>query len=218
MYFNTAPSGSPQHVGGVTVSSTSVHLTWDPPNPMQQNGIVKFYVINLTEVESGMQSRHSINQTQITIENLHPFYTYNLTVAAVTVSEGPHTEVVSIMTDQQGLEIILIHELIIINFKLSSPAPSGPPVNLSFTATNSTSVTLQWSPPLPEQQNGIVQQYTLQLSGHETGDTIQHTTSDMEYTFSGLHPHYTYTCSIAAITVGLGPAQPIVFQMPQDGI
>ena len=107
MYFTTAPSGSPQHVGGVTVSATSVHLTWDPPNPMQQNGIVKFYVINLTEVESGMQARHSINQTQITIENLHPFYTYNLTVAAVTVSEGPHTEVVSIMTDQQGLEIIL---------------------------------------------------------------------------------------------------------------
>ena len=87
---------------------------------MQQNGIVKFYVINLTEVESGMQSRHSINQTQITIENLHPFYTYNLTVAAVTVSEGPHTEVVSIMTDQQGLEIILIHELIIITF-ITSP-------------------------------------------------------------------------------------------------
>ena len=78
-------------------------------------------------------------------------------------------------------------------------------------------MTLQWSPPPAEHQNGIIQHYSLQLNEHETGDTSQYTTASLHYTFNSLHPHYTYTCTIAAVTVGLGPAQPVVFQMPQDG-
>ena len=101
--FSTAPTGPPENAGGVTVSYSSIHLTWDPPSPDLQNGIVRLYLINLTEIETGMQTQYTINQTQITIENLHPFYEYNLTVAAVTVSEGPHSSVVSITTDQHGM-------------------------------------------------------------------------------------------------------------------
>ena len=48
-----------------------------------------------------MQSQYTINQTQITIYNLYPFYTYTVTVAAVTVSEGPHTEIVTVTTHQE---------------------------------------------------------------------------------------------------------------------
>ena len=162
-----------------------------------------------------MQAQYTINQTQITIENLHPFYKYNLTVAAVTVSEGPHSAVVSITTDQHGMQHS--HVLSNITIILPSTAPSGPPLNLSFTALNSTSVTLQWSPPAASQQNGIVQHYTLQFSEYEIGDAVQYTTSGLFYTFHGLHPHYKYSCAIAAVTVDSGPAQPIVFQMPQDG-
>ena len=96
-------------------------------------------------------------------------------------------------------------------------APISPPLNVSITIASSTSVTLQWSPPPAEHQNGIIQHYTLQLNEHETGDTSQYTTASLHYTFNSLHPHYTYTCTIAAATVGLGPVQPVVFQMPQDG-
>ena len=37
-------------------------------------------------------------------------------------------------------------------------------------------------------------------------------------TISSLHPFYTYTFSVAANTVGLGPfSEPVNQQMPQDG-
>ena len=101
---------------------------------------------------------------------------------------------------------------------LLSMPPSGSPLNLVIvTALNSTSVILLWSPPAASQQNGIVQHYTLQFSEYEIGDAVQYTTSGLFYTFHGLHPHYKYSCAIAAVTVDSGPAQPIVFQMPQDG-
>ena len=44
-----------------------------------------------------------------------------------------------------------------------TPAPSGPPVDISATATTS-SVTVTWSPPSPLEANGIVVGYTLQLT------------------------------------------------------
>ena len=217
LYISTAPTGPPENAGGVTVSSSSIHLTWDPPNPGLQNGVIRLYLINLTEIETGMQAQYTINQTQITIENLHPFYKYNLTVAAVTVSEGPHSAVVSIITDQHGTYVqhsYVVSKHYYISF---STAPSGPPLNLSFIALNSTSVKLQWSPPAASQQNGIVEHYTLQFSEYENGSAVQYTTTGLFYTFHSLHPHYTYSCAIAAVTVDSGPAQPIVFQMPQDG-
>ena len=91
-------------------------------------------------------------------------------------------------------------------------------MNLTFTASSSTTATLQWSPPLADQRNGIIQHYALQLTEQKSGEVLEHTTSGLQYTFSGLHPHYTYTCTVAAVTVGIGPVQPIVFQMPQDGM
>ena len=76
---------------------------------------------------------------------------------------------------------------------------------------------MQWSPPVVSQQNGIIQHYALELTEHETGNTLQYTTIGLHYTFHGLHAHYTYTCTIAVVTVGPGPVKSIMFQMPQDG-
>ena len=101
-YFYTAPSGSPEHLSGVVVSPTSIQLTWDPPVADQQNGIIRQYLINVTELETGVLMHYSTNQTQTTIESLHPFYTYNFTVTAVTVEKGPYTDVITIQTHQQG--------------------------------------------------------------------------------------------------------------------
>ena len=96
-------------------------------------------------------------------------------------------------------------------------APTSPPMNVSITIVTSTSVTLHWSPPPADQHNGIIQHYTLQLSEHNTGVMSQYTSTGLHYTFNGLHPHYTYTCTVAAVTVDVGPTQSTVFQMPQDG-
>ena len=97
------PSNSPEHLGGVPVSPTSIHLTWDPPPLEHHNGEIDGYLVNVTEIATGHFAQHISNQTQITIENLHPFYAYHCQVTAVTVGEGPYTDVVIVVTDESGM-------------------------------------------------------------------------------------------------------------------
>ena len=97
-------------------------------------------------------------------------------------------------------------------------APTGPPLNLSSTTNSSTSVNLMWSPPHSDLQNGFIQFYLLQLiTAEETGLVLQYTSVNPSLTITDLHPHYSYTCTIAAVTVAPGPAETIMFQMPEDG-
>ena len=51
----------------------------------------------------------------------------------------------------------------------------------------------------------------------ETGSVAEYTAMGLSLTVTGLHPHYSYTCTIAAVTVAPGPVETIMFQMPEDG-
>ena len=57
-----------------------------------QNGRIRLYNIEITEVETGTVLQFTSNTTSITIENLTPFYNYTCTVSAETVSEGPYSD------------------------------------------------------------------------------------------------------------------------------
>ena len=103
-------------------------------------------------------------------------------------------------------------------FLLCNLAPGGSPLNVSSTINSSTSVTLEWSPPQADLQNGVIQFYTLRLTAEQTGSEIKYTSVGLSLTITDLHPYYNYTCTIAAVTIAPGPVETIVFQMPEDGI
>lgn len=94
------------------VSPTSIHLTWDPPALEHHNGVIDGYLVNVTEVITNTFAQHFSNQTQITIEDLHPYYFYHCQVTAVTVGEGPYTDVVVVVTDEAGKLISIINTAI----------------------------------------------------------------------------------------------------------
>ena len=97
------------------------------------------------------------------------------------------------------------------------PVPSGPPTNFTLTPLSSTSVQLSWDLPLPEYRNGIVRQYIVHVE-LPVGEILSYTTSSNSYTISGLRPYTTYFFSVAAITIGEGPAtERIVAQTVTDG-
>ena len=96
-------------------------------------------------------------------------------------------------------------------------APAGPPQNLSTLITSSRSITLQWNPPRPDLQNGVIQHYSVQLVDAQTNQVLQYTSTQHSITISNLHPYYTYTCTVTAVTVSPGPAALVTFQLPQDG-
>ena len=101
--FSSAPTAGPQNAVGYAVDSESIFLQWNPPPFEHQNGIIRNYIINATEVDTGVQFR-SINtvNTQYTLRSLHPYYTYQFVISAVTVAPGPPTIAFSIQTNQDG--------------------------------------------------------------------------------------------------------------------
>lgn len=85
-------------------------------------------------------------------------------------------------------------------------APSGPPQNLSLIASGSRSLVLTWAVPLPQQVNGIVVDYTINITSSLGTNTISVGSNITTYTVGSLRPYVAYTCIIAAHTsVGRGP-------------
>jgi len=97
------PSGTPTNVQVVAISSRSIRLTWEPPRPEDQNGIIVAYNITITEAETGRVWYFQKEGTKslLVVNFLHPYYTYNCSISAETVGPGPPA-FASITTHQEG--------------------------------------------------------------------------------------------------------------------
>ena len=110
------PDGPPQNLNGTALNSTSIYLSWGSPPSEQKNGIVRQYLVNITETETGDEIRLSTADTAITVSGLHPFYHYECIVSAVTIGAGPYTSPLTIQTAPSGMYTLemLQHQMIII--------------------------------------------------------------------------------------------------------
>ena len=88
---------------------------------------------------------------------------------------------------------------------ISSLVPSGPPRNLATTDVTSRSISLTWDPPIAANQNGIIRAYFINMTVLESGENIQFMSNSTDRDFVMLHPYYTYTFIISAVTIGPGP-------------
>ena len=104
LFSLTAPSGPPLNSTAVTstITSTGFSLQWSEPAIDEQNGIIKYYVIRVTELETGNTFENTSNSTSFSYFSLHPYYTYQCKVAAYTVGLGPFTNVISVTTLEDG--------------------------------------------------------------------------------------------------------------------
>ena len=98
MFNRTAPSGPPQNISGVSISSTAIALSWSSPLFEDRNGVIRHYIVNVTELETGYELSEVTSHTARTFSSLHPYYTYEFTVYAVTVGVGPAAERVRVTT------------------------------------------------------------------------------------------------------------------------
>lgn len=92
----------------MALSSTSLSVSWDPPALDAQNGIITEYRVNITELETGNVISLTSFNTIITVQFLHPYYTYVCVVSAVTNAEGPSSEELVITTPQDGKKIYML--------------------------------------------------------------------------------------------------------------
>ena len=87
-------------------------------------------------------------------------------------------------------------------------APSGPPQSFRVVAISSTSIRLTWLAPLAEEQNGVITSYRITVTEVESGERVLEMTaaaSDTLLIINSLNPHFTYRCSISAVTIATGP-------------
>ena len=86
---HTAPVAAPVSLMIGSTTSTSTTLSWSPPPQHLLNGVLRHFVINIQEVDSGRNNSMTSIDTQFVLSGLHPFYIYNFAVCAVTVDTGP---------------------------------------------------------------------------------------------------------------------------------
>ena len=80
---------------------------------MQRNGKITHYLVNITSIEADTFSTLSHLRTQspfLALDDLHPFYTYHVRVAAATsVDTGPYSTVHSFTMAEAGTQVLCLY-------------------------------------------------------------------------------------------------------------
>lgn len=79
--YSIVPSGSPSSLTS-SATNTSITLSWQPISSEQQNGVLLKYRVTIYTVANNDSEVLETNATSIEIPNLHPFYLYEMVVAA----------------------------------------------------------------------------------------------------------------------------------------
>ena len=99
------------------------------------------------------------------------------------------------------------------------PAPTLPPLNVTVDVVDATSVIVSWEDPPEENQNGLIESYTVRVLGVDSEEDFTVSADSMEITVGDLHPFYSYKFTVAAVTVAQGPfsTTPVTVALPPLG-
>lgn len=130
--------GEPQDVKVVAINSTSIHVTWKPPQEKEKNGIIRGYHIHVQEVRE--EGKGFLNEPmrfnvlddttlELNVSGLQPDTRYNVQVAALTrKGDGDRSAPVSVKTP--------------------GGVPNRPTVNLKVIEKDPVvSIELEWTKP-----------------------------------------------------------------------
>ena len=84
------------------VDPQTLTLSWEPPLEEQRNGIIRSYTIRVTDSLRNTITEHTSNTTHTIITSLRPYSVYLLTVAALTIAQGPFAKQLSVQMPEDG--------------------------------------------------------------------------------------------------------------------
>ena len=74
MTLSTAvPSSAPVHLQGRAMNSRVIQVQWEPPPLVDQNGVIRGYIINISVAETGSSFQLTAGTNAVNISALHPF-------------------------------------------------------------------------------------------------------------------------------------------------
>ena len=65
-------------------------------------------MVTLQETNTGTTLYYNVTYTEITVSSLHPYYSYGCRIAAVTVSTGPFSTAITVLTKQAGKRALIV--------------------------------------------------------------------------------------------------------------
>ena len=103
-----APYSSPQNLSAASLTSTSITLHWLPPPDHLLNGIIRYYHILISDPTEVTVHDSLVDggELEVFVDDLHPYFLYNCSIAAVTVEDGPPSSI-QILTLEDGELIVL---------------------------------------------------------------------------------------------------------------
>ena len=96
------------------MTSRSVNVTWDVIECIESNGIITNYTVVFKELDGTAIPGEVMGQS-FTATELTPYTSYTFQVAGVNSNgAGPHSNVTTILTDEDGLLTSYSHSLLLI--------------------------------------------------------------------------------------------------------
>ena len=87
------PVGSPQNLSAVPLDSSTLLISWRPPLAALQNGVIRSYKLSIVEAETATETLVTLDDVlSHTVQDLHPFYNYEVEIAGVTIGDGPFSD------------------------------------------------------------------------------------------------------------------------------
>lgn len=78
------PSGFPQNLNVVGLTTSTTELTWDPPVLAERNGRITNYTVAYRDINSQQELQDTTADTRLTLSGLQPDTTYDIKVRAWT--------------------------------------------------------------------------------------------------------------------------------------
>ena len=210
-----APTGPPQDVQVSVINSRQINVTWSGTIAEYTNGIIRHFVINVTQ-DTGDVQQLTISSQQLyhVVRNLQPHTNYSISVAAVTIDRGPFSSEIHVEMPESGR----VNNLFDSHEKLCFlAAPTLPPANISVEIVSSRQVFVSWIPPEMNARNGVIRRYIINLTRVDRNDPSSMTSDVTSITLPVL-PFRRYLISVAAVTVETGPfSDDTEFETPEDG-
>ncbi|KAM4557412.1 receptor-type tyrosine-protein phosphatase S-like, partial [Fundulus diaphanus] len=237
------PSAAPEGVSCESVSSTSLRVSWRPPQLEAHNGVLASYELKYQKVsgtgeEGGEgeslgseveESPVSAQQKQIVLEGLEKWSWYNITLAAATAEgTGPSSPAVLCRTEED--------------------VPGASPRQVDVQPLNSSALRVTWRSVLPRLRQGQIRGYQVHFNRVESGESRtlprikdllldesqmeEDDSTQYELVLGGLKAETLYSVSVAAYTTkgdgahskaklvqtsGIVPGSPSLWVRPGSG-
>lgn len=108
--LHIVPVGSPQNLSAVPVDSSTLLISWTPPEFALQNGLIRSYNLSIYETETTTRTHLPLEEVlSVSVSDLHPFYNYEVEIAAGTIGDGPFSSSVQVQLPESCMSSSTIH-------------------------------------------------------------------------------------------------------------